>query len=139
MRYGFIALVGTIALAIFSCKDNSPRYIDPDTGKELTLVKDANTGLMVDAETKKPVHIYVDTEKKDTIYGETGKVINGHVVLDEGKYKYADMDLKVDKEEYKIKGDDYKEKMEKDGDLKIKNGDVKTKVDGETGEVKVKD
>jgi len=53
-------------------------------------MKDASTGLMVDAETKKPVYIYVDTEKKDTIYGETGKVINGHVVLDDGKYKYAE-------------------------------------------------
>jgi hypothetical protein len=95
--------------------------------------------LMVDAETKKPVYIYVDTEKKDTIYGETGKVINGHVIMDEGKYKYADMNVKVEDREYKIKGDDYKEKMDKDGDLKIKNGDVKTKVDGKTGEVKVKD
>jgi hypothetical protein len=139
MRYGFIALVGTIALAIFSCKENGARYIDPNTGKELTLVKDASTGLMVDADSKKPVYIYVDTEKKDTIYGETGKVINGHVVMDEGKYKYADMNVKVEDGEYKIKGDDYKEKMEKDGDLKIKNGDVKTKVDGKTGEVKVKD
>ena len=129
--------MGTIALAIFSCKDNNPRYVDPDTGKELTLVKDGNTGLMVDAETKKPVYIYVDNEKKDTIYGETGKVINGHVVLEDGKYKYAD--LKVENGEYKIKGDDYKEKMGKDGDLKIKNGEVTTKVDGKTGEVKVKD
>jgi hypothetical protein len=139
MRYGFIALMGVIALAIFSCKDNSPRYIDPNTGKEVTLVKDASTGLMVDAETKKPVHIYVDTEKKDTIYGETGKIINGHVKQEEGKYEYSDRRIKSEDGEYKIKGDDYKEKMEKDGDLKIKNGDTKTKVDGKTGEVKVKD
>ena len=138
MRYGFLALVGTVALAIFSCKDNNPRYIDPNTGKEVVLVKDANTGLMVDAETKKPVHIYVDTEKKDTIYGETGKVINGHVIQDGGKYEYAEMNVKSEDGEYKIKGEDYKEKMEKDGDLKIKNGDVKTKIDGKTGEVKVK-
>jgi hypothetical protein len=138
MKYSLFALVGTIALAIFSCKDNNPRYVDPDTGKELTLVKDASTGLMVDAETKKPVYIYVDTEKHDTIYGETGKVINGQVVLEDGKYKYADLKVKAEDGEYKIKGDDYKEKVEKDGDLKVKNGDVTTKVDGKTGEVKVK-
>lgn len=138
MKYSFFALAGTIALAIFSCKDNNSRYVDPDTGKDLTLVKDANTGLMVDADTKKPVYMYVDTEKHDTIYGKTGKVINGQVVLEDGKYKYADVKMKADNDEYKIKGDDYKEKMEKDGDLKIKNGDTKTKVDGETGEVKVK-
>jgi hypothetical protein len=138
MKYSFFAVVGTIALAIFSCKDNNPGYVDPDTGKELTLVKDANTGLMVDADTKKPVYMYVDTEKHDTIYGETGKIINGQIVLQDGKYKYADVKMKADNDDYKIKGDDYKEKMEKDGDLKIKNGDTKTKVDGETGEVKVK-
>ena len=139
MKYSLFALVGTIALAMFSCKDNNSSYVDPDTGKGLTLVKDANTGLMVDADTKKPVYMYVDTEKHDTIYGETGKVINGHVVLEDGKYKYADLKMKAeDGGEYKIKGDDYKEKMEKDGDLKIKNGDTKTKVDGKTGEVKVK-
>jgi hypothetical protein len=138
MKYSLFALAGTIALAVFSCKDNNPRYTDPDTGKEVTLVKDASTGLMVDAETKKPVYIYVDNEKKDTIYGETGKVINGHVTLEDGKYKYAELEVKAEGGEYKIKGEDYKEKMEKDGDLKIKNGDVKTKVDGKTGEVKVK-
>ena len=35
------------------------------------------------------------------------------------------------KEKYKLKNDDYKKKVEKDGD-------TKTKIDGETGEKKVK-
>jgi hypothetical protein len=37
-----------------------------------------------------------------------------------------------------VKRDDYKMKVEKDGDVKIKDGDKKTKIDGETGEKKVK-
>ena len=133
-----LVVVIAVMLALAGCKDQNAQYIDPDTGKSLSLVKDANTGLMVDADTKKPVYIYVDTEKNDTIYGQTGKVINGHVVLEEGKYKYAEYKVKAEDGEYKIKGDDYKEKVEKDGDIKIKNGDEKIKIDGKTGEVKRK-
>jgi hypothetical protein len=132
-------ILGALTIAGSGCKDENPRYIDLNTGNELTLVKDASTGLMVDADSKRPVYIYVDTEKKDTIYGATGKVINGEVAEENGKYVYADIKVKGDDKEYKIKGDEYKEKMEKDGDLKIKNGDVKLKVDGKTGEAKVKD
>ena len=40
--------------------------------------------------------------------------------------------------EYKIKNGDYKKEVEKDGDITIKNGDTKIKIDGETGERKVK-
>ncbi|MEO5563757.1 MAG: hypothetical protein ABIR18_09990 [Chitinophagaceae bacterium] len=138
MKYNLIVLLSSVALAVTSCKDENSKYVDPSTGKSLELVKDANTGLMVDAETKKPVYIYVDTEKKDTIYGETGKVINGKIVLEDGKYVYADYKVKAEDGEYKIKDGDYKEKVEKDGDIKIKDGDTKVKIDGETGEKKVK-
>ena len=134
MKQKFVLIAGAaMMLAVSSCKENS-RYVDPNTGRSLTLVKDASTGLMVDEETKKPVYMYVDTETKDTVYGPTGKVINGYVVLEEGKYKYTENELK-------LKGDgddDYKMEVEKDGDIKIKDGDKKLKIDGETGETKVK-
>jgi hypothetical protein len=138
MKHKLIIFLGALIVVAAGCKDKNARYIDPNTGQSLSLVKDGNTGLMVDAETKKPVHLYVDTEKNDTIYGETGKIINGNVILEDGKYKYADFKIKDDGGEYKIKDGDYKEKVEKDGDIKIKNGDTKTKIDGETGEVKKK-
>ncbi len=129
MKHKLILVLGAATILISTgCKDNA-RYVDPDTGRSLTLVKDESTGLMVDEETKKPVYIYVDTETKDTVYGPTGKVINGHVTLEDGKYKYA---------EYEIKSGDYKMEVEKDGDIKIKDGDSKTKIDGETGETKTK-
>lgn len=131
MKHKFLLIAGAaFVLSVSSCKENN-RYIDPNTGEPLTLVKDASTGLMVDETTKKPVYMYVDTETNDTIYGPTGKVINGYVVLEDGKYKYTE-------NEYKMKGEDYKKEVEKDGDVTIKSGDSKIKIEGETGETKVK-
>jgi hypothetical protein len=114
----------------FSCAND--RYIDLNTGKAVTLEKDPQTGLLVNAETKKPVEIYVDTETHDTIYGPSGKIINGYVIrTSNGTYRYdTDVNAKVD--------GDYKKKVEEDGDVKIKDGDTKTKIDRETGEKKVK-
>ena len=133
MKHKFLLIAGAaFMLSVSSCKENN-RYVDPNTGRPLTLVKDASTGLMVDETTKKPVYMYVDTETKDTVYGPTGKVINGHVVLEEGKWKYTENEIKL-----KGEGDDYKMEVEKDGDIKIKDGDRKVKIEGETGEKKVK-
>lgn len=132
-------VLGIAAIVIAGCANENARYIDPDTGQPLSLVKDENTGLLVDAGTKKPVYLYVDTQKNDTIHGETGKVINGQIIFEDGKYKYRDYKIKVDEDgAYKIKDGDYKRKVDKDGDIKIKDGDRKIKIDGETGEKKVK-
>lgn len=138
------------AAAVWSACSNSAaegRYIDLSTGKPVELVKDEQTGLMVNAETGKPVKMYVDTKTQDTVWGKSGKVINGYVEKnDDGVYVYinpdddaSDYKFKRDGVGYKKKiGDDYKVKREDDGDYKIKNGDVKVKVDAETGERKVK-
>ncbi len=136
-----LLVTGLIATLLWSCSDSSGRYVDLTTGKSIELVKDDNTGLMVHKDSKEPVYIYVDTKSKDTIYGKTGKVINGHVVVDrENKYVFDD-DIKVvepvsTNDTYK--SGDYKVEVEKDGDIKIKDGDKKIKIDGETGERKVK-
>ena len=83
------------------------------------------------------------------------KVINGRVKkADDDRWVYilenednnaakrydGDNDYKVKRtdDEYKIKNGDYKKEVEKDGDVIIKNGDTKIKIDGETGERKVK-
>jgi hypothetical protein len=132
MKHSFILIAGAaLTLSVSSCKENS-RYVDPNSGRTLSLVKDASTGLMVDEETKKPVYMYVDTETRDTIYGPTGKVINGDVILEDGRYKYTDNETKVKS------GDDFKMEVEKDGDVTIKDGNKKIKYEGETGETKVK-
>jgi hypothetical protein len=143
-----LAIAGIWALP--ACNADA-RYKDPNTGKALNLEKDPETGLMVDKNTGKPVTLYVDTQKGDTIYGKTGKVVNGHVrKRDDGTYTYIDVDtressaddgenkVKRTEDEYKIKQGDYKKEVEKDGDITIKDGNTKVKIDGETGERKVK-
>ncbi len=132
----FLALIVIgFAMAITSCnRAADARYIDLRTGKEVVLEKDESSGLWVDVDTRKPVYIYVDTKTNDTIYGNTGRVINGEIVrLDNGDYKYSG-----DIESSEYKSGDYKMEVEKDGDVKIKDGDQKVKIDGETGEKKVK-
>lgn len=134
MKTIFVAIAGLVTVCLWSSCRPQDRYLDLNTGEAVELEKDSKTGLMVRKDTKEPVQIYVDTRTNDTIYGPTGKVINGYIVrLGDGKYKYDDG-------EYKIKNDDadYKKKVEKDGDIKIKDGDSKTKIDGETGEKKTK-
>jgi hypothetical protein len=115
------------AILIFtSCKRE--RYYDLTAGKYINLEKDEKTGRMINTETHEPVYIYVDAETKDTIYGATGDVVNGHVVkTSDGKYDIDD--------EYKIKYGDYKKKVDGD-EVKIKDGDSKIKI--EDGEKKVK-
>jgi len=126
--------------AIVSCNNESARYTDLQTGKTIKLEKDSKSGLMVNADTKKPVYIYVDHQTDDTIYGRTGISINGKLIKTaNGEYKYLD-DVKVDdvNGEIKVKDGDYKMKVDKDGDIKIKTDDKTIKIDGETGEKKVK-
>jgi hypothetical protein len=119
-----------IITAFWQACDSESRYIDPNTGSSLNLREDTATGLMVDKESGKPVSMYVDTKNDGTIYGRTGKVINGKIrrnKAEDGKYTYVytddeDNDRKVKNEdgESKIKSDDYKKEVEKDGDITIK-------------------
>ena len=124
-----LVLTSVSALVLFtSCKQE--RYRDLTADEYIEVKKDEKTGRMINAETNEPVYIYVDTKTKDTIYGATGVVINGHVIkTSDGKYKYDGDD------EYKIKDGDYKKKVDGD-EIKIKDGDTKIKI--EDGERKVK-
>ena len=124
-------LMFALSASIVLTACNQHRYVDLTSGEHIDLIKDEKTGLMVDSKTHKPVYMYIDTKTNDTIYGSTGRVINGHIVkTDEGKYKYDGDD------EYKLKNGDYKVKIEGD-EIKIKDGDKKIKIkDGERKEKK---
>lgn len=139
MKKVFAVLSATVFI-ISSCTSDKDRYINLSTGKAIEVEKDNVTGAMVDKSTKEPIYIYVDTKTKDTIYGKTGEVINGHVVLGNDKEYVYDDDVKVDVDPNSVeyKDGDQKVEIEKDGDIKIKDGDSKVKIDGETGERKVK-
>ena len=141
MKKLFVLLsAGTIIMAHSACSDTKDRYVDLSTGQPVDLVKDDATGAMVNSETKQPVYIYVDTKNNDTIYGKTGKVINGHVVRTSDNRYLLDEDEKqeISNNAIEYKDGDLKVEVEKDGDIKIKDGDTKKKLDAETGERKVK-
>lgn len=141
MKHVLFMSITASVLSLTGCKDQTDSdYYDLNRDKPVTLVKDENTGMMVDADTKQPVYIYVSTATKDTIYGVTGEVINGKVIkLEDGKYKYGDLKIKQDEDgDLKLKDGDYKKKIDADGDIKTKDGDTKKKVDGESGEIKNK-
>ena len=126
MKKLLLTTVATIVL-LWACKQ--PRYYDLTAGRYIELEKDEKTGLMVSSTTHEPVYIYVDTRTNDTIYGATGKVINGYVIrTSDGKYNF-------DEEEYKVKNDDYKKKVEGDEE-KVKTDDKKIKTDEEEKKVK---
>ena len=127
MKQVFVLIGLSVSILFSACKQG--RYYDLTAGKYIGVEKD-DQGRIVNSDTHEPVYIYVDTKTKDTIYGSTGKVINGYVVqTGDGKYKYEGED------EYKIKDGDYKKKVDGD-EVKIKDGDTKIKI--EDGERKVK-
>jgi hypothetical protein len=139
------------ALAIMACnRGPENRFLDLNTGKPVELRTDSATGYQVDAVSGKPVDVYVDTKSHDTIYGRTGKVVNGHVIrTDNGhwvvkndgeEYKAVSGEAKIKSEgdESKVKDGDYTRKVDKNGDVKVETGSKTIKVDGKTGERKVK-
>lgn len=89
-------------------------------------------------------YVYDDGERKIKIDGEEFKIKGKNAKekwdADGSEYKYKDDDMKVKQDggEYKIKADNYTKKKDEDGDVKIKTADKTIKVDGETGEKKVK-
>ena len=174
-----IKIVGAIAVIAFSvsaCKDQrEARVLSLTSGEQVYVVEDEN-GIMVNRDTKQPVLLYVEDGSKDTVYGPTGKVVNGKIVkvedhvylyddggerkikIDDGEYKIENGEVKIKREdgeykykedggvtikredgEYKYETNGYSKKVDKDGDVKIQTRDKKIKIDGETGETKVKD
>lgn|SRR5690606_14809031 len=133
-----VLLIFVFALPIMwaACNTADSRYVDLNTGEAVELEKDENSGLMVNAETREPVSLYVDTKTNDTINGRSGEVVNGQITKNGSSW---DIKVKTDEDgDWKLKDGDYKKKVEADGDVKIKDGDTKIKVDAETGERKVK-
>jgi hypothetical protein len=147
----FIFLSVMVAL-IVSCNSNG-RYLDLNTNKYIDVRKDSTSGYMVNSKTGEPVDVYVDAKTHDTIYGMTGEIVNGRIHKtgegewivkakgDEYKAKSeSDNSATVEREddEYKTKDGNYTIKKEGSGDVKMENGKTQIKIDGKTGERKVK-
>jgi hypothetical protein len=152
MKMKFVLLNLVVVFFVVSCNTNQ-RYFDLNENNYVDLKKDSTSGYMVNSKTGEPVDVYVDTKTQDTIYGMTGEVVNGQVhKTEEGKWvlkqdgdeykakSESENSAKIKKEgdEYKAKNGNYTVKREGDGDVKIENGKTQTKIDGKTGERKVK-
>ena len=146
-----IILSGAIAVFAFTaCNSNNERYVDLNTGEYIDLREDTSSGLMVNSASGATVDLYVDTKSHDTVYGRTGKVVNGKVTRTESgkwqvkqeddEYKAVNGDDKVkhDEDGSKTKDGSATRKVDKDGDIKIEDGNKTIKIDGKTGERKVK-
>lgn len=135
-------------------RDDEGRMVNKETRKPVLLYVDEKsrdtfygiTGEKVNGRLQmidKGVYVYNDGERKIKIDGEEYKIKDGNSKEKwEGEeYKYEDDNVKIKNEgdEFKYKTDGFKKKVDEDGDVKIKTDDKKIKVDGETGERKVKE
>lgn len=136
-------------------EDENGIMLDEETKKPVLLYVDTRTNDTIYGPTKKVVngnivrvekgvYLYDDGgEKKIKIDGEEYKVEDGQVKVkregEEYKYKDGNVTIKSEGGEYKEERKGYTKKVDEDGDVKIETKDKKYKIDGETGETKVKD
>ena len=78
-------------------------YVDLNTGKQLEVMHDTETGYVLNAETGAPVDIYINMNTMDTFYGRTNTVVNnavrenefGYYELNESRIRWEDDSLVV--------------------------------------------
>ncbi|MCW3117814.1 MAG: hypothetical protein JWM28_1896 [Chitinophagaceae bacterium] len=110
------------------------KYLDLRTNKQITVRIDTVQGRIVNYETDEPVDLFVDPTKKDTIYGQTGSVVNNYIIKeDNGSYRVDTVRINtievhtVPPEPTNETGQRTKTKI-KDGEEKVKTGRDKTKI-----------
>jgi hypothetical protein len=151
MKTTLFIFASVVFVTIAGCKHKQERYLDLTSNEYVNLKQDSKSGAMVNAETGKPVTLYVDTKTDDTIYVFDGEkeVVNGRirqsrdgvwmVKVDGEEYKAISehgAKIKMEGEEYKYKSaDGAKEKIEGD-EYKYKNGNYTYKREGD-GDVKI--
>src|SRR5215213_8602015 len=95
-------------------------YIDLNTGDTLDYWYDADKKVVMNRASNMPIDFYINTTTGDTVYGRGRFIVNGLLLQGEdGKWKFNEQKVKIDKDE-----------------LKIKDGSRKLKIDGE--DIKVK-
>jgi hypothetical protein len=63
------------------------KYLDLKTHKQVTVRIDTVQGDLVNTETNEPVELLVEPTTHDTIYGQTGTVVNNYIIKDESGYR----------------------------------------------------
>jgi hypothetical protein len=106
VMFGFVACKELKKAKIkesLSLDTTSSPYFDLNTGKELEVMRDTETGYVLNAETGAPVDIYINMNTMDTFYGRTNTVVNsavqqnefGYYELDESRIRWEDDSLIV--------------------------------------------
>jgi hypothetical protein len=131
--------------------------VDKKSGEPVVLYVDRRTADTIYAPTGKVVNGYIEYDNDDNLYvyddgdrkikidGGEYKIKNGDVKEkgdfdgDEYKYKDDNVTIKRDRDDYKEEGNGYTRKVDEDGDVKYETKNYKVKIDGETGERKVKE
>lgn len=130
-----LALLSTSALVMVSCSNSDSKYKNLQTGEKVYIIK-SEEGQAIDSVSGKPVEFYVNTETKDTIYGETGELVNNKIIkTSDGVYKLDESKFKTDVENLIESGENVKVKVDGD-EMKIKTDDKKIKIDGNDKKVK---
>ena len=128
-------------------------YLNPKTGKKLTLKVDRTKGTVTDTESGEPVWRYVDNRNwwvyglDDEYYwdrmGEAKWIEPDDKLMyktDDNKWVEYDVVWKTQDENlaktWKTKSGDVKIKFGKDGDIKVKDKDGKTKYDADDNKIK---
>ena len=126
-------------------------YLNPRTGKKLTLKVDRNSGAVSDASTGEPVWRYVDNRNwwvygldDDYTWDAMGEaqMKSDKITYRSDDDKWVDYDVRWKSQDenlsktWKTKSGDVKIKFGKDGDIKIKDKDGKTKYDADDNKVK---
>jgi len=131
----------------------SGEYVNLETGKEVYVIPDKDSGKAVDSISGEPIRFYVNTQTGDTLF-RTGVVVNHQLIESNGTWDFDSSKVELEGDEIKIKGsdskfkaedvdtkykegEDFKVKTEKNGYAKIKDGNSKTKIE-EDGQVKRK-
>lgn len=60
------------------------KYLDLKTKKQVSVKVDTNSGSVVNSETNQPIELFVIPATHDTVYGQTGNVVNNYITKDEG-------------------------------------------------------
>jgi len=120
------------------------KYLDLTTKKQIIVRIDTVRGEVVNAETNEPVDLFVEPVQHDTIYGQTGSVVNNYIIKDEsGGYRVDTVRINtvevqtvtappdteiVQAGKYKEKNKKNKDKLKTDDEkIKEKNGIIKEK------------
>lgn len=118
----------------------SMKYYDLRTKKSVTARIDTDRGMVVNTETNEPLDLFVDPIKHDTIYGQTGSVVNNYIIKDESGYRVDTVRINtVEVQTVSATPDPTTTANDQGGTTRYKEKDKKNKIKIKTDDEKIKE